>query len=348
MIVINGRFLTQRMTGVHRFAYEMTCALWRKGLAFVVVAPRDTREEYACPFEVVHTKGKGSHLWEQAELPHYLHKHYPGALLITWTGLSPLCYSPSYYTIHDVSYLENPAWFSLRYYLFYRLLTPIAAARSQRILTVSRFSKQELQKHLSLPAEKITVVYNAVENMPEGKMQETNEPYILSVCSMDPRKNLRRLTEAFTNMEDTGYRLYLAGGSHTAFRNSGAMPERNSDRIRFLGYVSDEQLCSLYRNAVAFVSPSVYEGFGIPNLEAMRQGCPVVVSDIPAYREVCGDAALYFNPHDTASIQAALRELTGNKTLQETLRAKGRGRYTMFSWERSAETVMNLIEEDER
>ena len=347
MIIINGRFLTQRMTGVHRFAYEMTCALHRMGQALTVVSPENILNEYECPFNVVRTKGKGSHWWEQVVLPLYLRKHFPGALLITWTGLSPICYHPSFYTIHDVSYMENPRWFSRWYYIFYRWLTPIAAARSKKVLTVSRFSKGELQKYLHLPEEKITVVYNAVNTMSDGKELQTEEPYLLSVCSMDPRKNLRRLVEAFAGMEDIGCKLYLAGGSHAAFRKSGIIPANESDRIRVLGYVSDTEISNLYRNATAFVSPSVYEGFGIPNLEAMRQGCPTVVSDIPAYREVCGDASLYFNPDDVASIQASIRRLANDKTLQEQLRAKGYERCRLFTWEKSAEIVMHLIDEDE-
>ena len=94
MIVINGRFLTQRLTGVHRFAYEITCALWRRGEELVVVAPADVCEQYECPFPVVRTRGKGSHLWEQMILPHYVRRHYRGALLITWTNRMALPGTP--------------------------------------------------------------------------------------------------------------------------------------------------------------------------------------------------------------------------------------------------------------
>lgn len=339
MIVINGRFLTQRLTGVHRFAYEITCALWRRGEELVVVAPSDVQEQYQCPFPVVRTRGKGSHLWEQLILPHYVRRHYRGALLITWTGLSPLSYRNAFYTIHDVSYLENPRWFSRSYYWFYRILTPLAARRAKRVLTVSEFSKRELIKHLHLPADKITVVYNAVDTMLPGQPQP-GERYILSVCSMDPRKNLPRLVEAFAGMTDTDCKLYLVGGTNNVFRHGGLEAD---DRVKLLGYVSGARLSDLYRNALAFVSASVYEGFGIPNVEAMWQDCPLAVSDIEVYHEVCGDAAVYFDPCNPESIREALRQLIDSEPLRETLKLKGRQRCRLFSWDKSATTVANLI-----
>lgn len=339
MIVINGRFLTQRLTGVHRFAYEITCALWRRGEELVVVAPADVCEQYECPFPVVRTRGKGSHLWEQMILPHYVRRHYRGALLITWTGLSPLSYRHAFYTIHDVSYLENPRWFSRSYYWFYRLLTPLAARRAERVLTVSEFSKRELIKYLHLPADQITVVYNAVDTMPPGQRQE-GERYILSVCSMDPRKNLPRLVEAFAGMQDTDCKLYLVGGTNSVFRHAGM---ETDERVRLLGYVSGARLSDLYRNALAFVSASVYEGFGIPNVEAMWQDCPLAVSDIEVYHEVCGDAAVYFDPYNPESIRTTLRQLIGSEALREQLIEKGRQRCRLFSWDKSAATVAMLI-----
>ena len=342
-ILINGRFLSQQMTGVHRYAYEICCALHSLGVHIKVLAPDKVLPQYQCPFEVINIGGTGSHWWEQITLPRYVKKHYKGNRLLSLTGLSPISYQHNILTIHDVSYLVEPKWFSKTYYYLYKFLTPIAARKAEKIITVSEFSKRELIKYLHLPEHKIHIVHCGVRQWEKatGKIDDT---YILSVCSMDPRKNLKRLLDAFLKA-NISHKLYLAGGTYAAFADNDMQRYRQNDNIVFLGYVGDERLQTLYHSATAFVNVSLYEGFGIPNIEAMQQGTPLLLSDIPVYHEICGDAALYVNPNDTASISAGIRQIVEDPLLRARLTGEGDKQYQQFNWRSSAQRIIELYEQ---
>lgn len=342
VILINGRFLSQQMTGVHRYAYEICCALHQQGVPIKVLTPDYIQEQYQCPFEVVKIGGKGSHWWEQVTLPRYVKKHYGGQRLLSLTGLSPIIYPHNILTIHDVSYLVEPKWFSKAYYYLYKILTPIAARKAEKIITVSEFSKQELVRYLHLPEEKINIVYCGARKW-EKALGKIDEKYILSVCSMDPRKNLKRLLEAYLKA-DVDYKLYLAGGTYAAFADNDIQRYRQNKNIVFLGYVTDDRLQLLYRCAEAFVNVSLYEGFGIPNIEAMQQGTPLLLSDIPVYHEICSEAALYVDPNDTTAISRGIERIVKDEDLRSRLTEKGESLYKKYNWPTSAKQIKDLYE----
>lgn len=345
MIVINGRFLSQRLTGIQRFAYEICCALHQIGMDFTILAPADIRDEYdltSLSVEVI--GGKGSHFWEQVTLPRYMKRHHDGQVLLSLSGLSPLCYSQNILTIHDVSYLLKPRAYSRIYCLYYRIMTPLAAKRARKILTVSRFSKGEIMHYLGVPENKISVVYNAVRPSPLLPREKT-ERYLLAVGSLMPRKNIKRLLEAYCSIEQPDYDLYIVGGMHTMYANAELSAYADRKGIRFLGYVSGDELTRLYRNATAYINPSLYEGFGIPLVEAMMQECAVVVSDIPVFHEVCGEAAVYFNPLDVTNIRDKITEIMHDDSLRQQLAKQGSLQVARFSWEKSAKEIENLINE---
>ena len=341
-LVINGRFLSQRMTGVHRYAYEMTCALKQIGVDFIVVAPRQILTSYDIVFPLEQTGKTNSHYWEQIELTRYVRRHYKGATILSFTGLGPILYNDNICTIHDMSFLANPGWFTAAYYWFYRLFTPVIARRARKIITVSQFSKQEIIQRLQIPAEKIIVAYNAVSNSIVGERQNDKEKYLLAVSSLDPRKNLNRLVEAYRSLGNIGCKLYIVGAAHPSFRKGG-IPENNDENIIFKGYVGGSDLANLYANALAAVYPSLYEGFGLPNVEAMANHCPVVTSAIAPHHEVCADAALYFDPYDTNSIANTLKTIIRDSNLRDKLREAGIVRLKQFSWEKSAQVIYNNI-----
>jgi len=344
MIVINGRFLTQRITGVQRFAYEICRALRRIGVNFVILAPSDTISEYAIEdLPVKKIGGKGSHFWEQVTLPWYMHRHYRGLPLLSLSGLSPVGYNHTIMTIHDVSYLLRPRAYSWLYTLYYRIMTPWAAKRAKQILTVSRFSKQEIMRYYHLDDEKITVVYNAARTTALAPRKETR-PYLLVVGSLMPRKNIRRLIEAYSTMPDADFNLLIAGITDASFADAGLDAFAHTRGVQWLGHVSPEKLNSLYRNATAYINPSLYEGFGIPLLEAMAQECPVLASDIPVFHEVCDAAACYFNPMKTEEIQSVMYSITHDEALRQQLIQAGRQRFRLFSWDASARTIRQLLD----
>lgn len=343
LIVINGRFLSQRLTGIQRFAYEICCALKQIGVPIVILAPNNIDPHYNIQdLPVIPIGGQGSHFWEQVTLPRYMRKHYNGRILLSLSGFSPLCYNRNILTIHDISYLLRPRSYSWLYCTYYRLLTPLIAKRAKKILTVSNFSKDELIHILHLPAEKIEVVYNAVRPAPLLP-QTTQDRFILAVGSQVPRKNLKRLFEAYCSMPEPDFDLYLAGGTHAIYANAELTPYQNRKGVHLLDYVHDKDLAQLYRNATAFVNPSLYEGFGIPNIEAMQQHCPLVVSDIPAFREVCGEAALYFDPTNIADIQAKLDQIMHDEALRQQLADKGDKQCLRFDWNQSAQVIQSVI-----
>lgn len=343
LIIINGRFLSQRMTGIQRFAYEICCALQHIGVKFVLLAPKNIETSYhidQLPIKIV--GGRGSHYWEQVTLPFYIKHHYRGSVLISLSGLTPIFYKYNILTIHDTSYLLRPRSYSWLYCKYYQLMTPLVAKRALKIITVSQFSKREIIEQLQIPANKIEVIYNAVKPS-LLQTRDNSKRYILSVASLVPRKNLKRLLEAYCNIDNPNFELYLVGGTHSIYAKTEINTYIGHEGIHFLGYVSDDELKILYRNAIAYINPSIYEGFGIPNLEALMQECPLVVSDIPAFREVCGDAALYFDPRDVADIQAKITEIMNNESLRIVLIKKGTKQSRLFNWEQSAQHIQNMI-----
>ncbi len=345
--IINGRFLSQKLTGVHRYAYEMSCALHKLGCKFLVIAPQNILKDYDCPFEVI-TIGKAtSHIWEQIELPIYLHKHYKKELLVNFSGLGCIFHKNNICTIHDISYLENPSWFSKSYYYLYKFSTPIIAKRAIKILTVSEFSKNELINKIGVSSQKIEVIYNAVAErvIHTNKYPKKNkENYILTVSSLDPRKNFQRLIEAFNSLKYDNCKLYIIGKKDRVFK-SQKYEDYNNPNIIFTGYLSDSELATYYNNATAFIYPSLYEGFGIPNLEAMMNNCPVLTSNIPPHVEVCEDAALYFDPYNTKVMAEKISEIINNHELRENMILAGKKRSAKFSWISSAQKLSEVIKE---
>ena len=346
MIYINGSFLTQPMTGVERYAYNICKAMVALQQPFTIVCPKaPIHQNYdVSDLHIVHYGIGNSHFWEQCILPLFFigKKDY---IVFSFTGLGSILIHNKVMTIHDLSFLENPKWFSKGYYWWYKLMTPLAARTSRHIITVSEFSKKEIFRFYSFIKEQnISVVYNAADrtifhHLPQSSVPA--EPFFLAVSSLDPRKNFTRLIEAFKDVKDCN--LYIVGSHYRVFtqQDSTTISQNN---IKFLGRVSDEDLVRLYNQAVGFIFPSIYEGFGLPPIEAMNCGCPVLVSDIPVMREVCGKGAIYFNPYDKESIRNTIEKFLnfGNND-KEQLRAFGHENTQRFTWENSAKHIISLI-----
>lgn len=343
-VYINGMFLTQRKTGIQRFSHEMCQAMAAAGHDIAVIAPRRIRKDYNLSYPVIHIGLLTGVFWEHLELLIYLLKRRK-PLLISFGSPGPLLYKKRIVTIHDVSFYYHPEWFSRLYGLYYRIITPIIARFSEKILTVSHFSKKEILGWLNIPEEKITIVHNAVSqsmvNKAKGQAGPT-EKYILTVGSLDPRKNLSTIIEAYhqTGLEKT-IKLKAAGGESPLFN----MDKNTHLSNVSLGYVTDQELFTLYKNAELFIYASFYEGFGIPPLEAMASGCPVVLSDIPVFKEIFGDAAMYVKPGDAQGMAKKIIEILNTPQLKNILIQKGYKKSKEYTWEKSAQVIGKLIEE---
>lgn len=350
MFVINGRFLTQKATGVHRYAFEICNKLHEMGVDFYVAVPKEINSDYKFNFETVECGSLNGHLWEQISLPKYLKKN-GSPLLISFSGCGPLRYKNQIITIHDVSHERYPEWFSKNYCRYYGFMMPRIGRKAHAVLTVSEFSKNEIVDTLKIDASKIHIVHSNVpfhdkpstEEILNYKQDANAEKYILTVSSMDPRKNFIRLVEAFNKLDDKSIKLYIIGMRFKAF-NTPDLQKLIGDNVYLPGYITDEELQVMYKNALFSIYPSLYEGFGLPPLESMTYGCPVIASDIPALKEVSGDAVLYANPYVVDDMVDKMNLLAGDEELRKNLLVKGLEQIKMYSWEKSAQQVYELAQ----
>jgi len=349
LIVNNSRFLTHKITGVQRYAIEISLILQKICPYIDFITPKNIlQSQLAKGFNVNIYGNLSGHLWEQTELPFYLQKK-GNPVLLNLANTAPVFYRRKLVTIHDLACL-NPIWFSKKFNYFYRTLIPKIASNSLKIITVSEFTKRELIKQFDIPENKIDVVYNAVSenfiNLSFKKHKNKYGEYILAVSSLSLRKNFKSLILAFNKLKLKGIKLVIVGAENKIYEN----PElkdliEGNHNIVFTGYVSDEELVGLYKNAKLFIFPSLYEGFGIPPLEAMACNCPTVVSNVASIPEVCADASYYIDPNNINSIAKGIYEVINDETLQNELKQKGIQRVKKFSWEDSARKIAEIIKD---
>jgi glycosyltransferase involved in cell wall biosynthesis len=350
MIYINARFLTQPISGVQRFAIELCRQLKKTDYSdrFQLVSPVNIiHSDIAHELQVIKTGRNSGHLWEQYDLPKFLKKH-GNPLLINLANAAPVLYNRNIVTIHDLSIYQNPAWFSFAYRTFYRAITPLIIQRALKIITVSNSVKEEIMGRFSLPADKLYVIYNGISKLfLEEKPSCKKENYLLTVSSIDPRKNLGTLIKAFTKAAIPDYQLYIIGGKASAFSGSDLENEiKENGNIKLLGRVSDEELARLYSQARLFVYLSLYEGFGIPNIEAMAMGVPVLTSGIRSIREVCGEAAFYTDPLNVDEVAENIKKLVMNREELRKLADLGLQQSNLYRWENAAQKLLNLVIHD--
>lgn len=354
-IYINGRFLTQKVTGVQRYAAEMVAALDKllpgiaPDLAVSLLVPRGFLKNTLSlsNIKIVRVGRLSGHLWEQSELPLYLKTH-KSDLLLCLANTGPLSIKKQVLVLHDVAFLRNPAWFSRSFAAFYRTVIPLVAKKCRRVLTDSSFSKSEILNFIPISPDKVGVIPGGVTKFAQASPQDTayGKPgeYILAVSSLDPRKNFARLIEAFHKAAVPGMKLVIAGPRNKNFSAAGTEENAKADpAVVFTGHLSDKELASLYRGALFFVYPSLYEGFGLPPLEAMSCGCPVLVSDAASLPEVCGDAAFYVDPYSVDNIAAGITRLYKDAVLRSELVKKGKEQAGKFSWEKAARELAAVI-----
>ena len=360
ILAVNGAFLGQAITGVQRYARELTAALGRVAgdrLRIVLLArrgdPLEASDPLAGAVEILRdTKHPPRQLWMQRGLPRLLRtleKREGPALLWSPSNVGPLSVARQVVTIHDASVFVGPEWFSLGFRLWYRFLLPRLARRAALVVTHSEFSRGELARLGIAPLEKTAVVpcgVSAQFGLSNVRPSATHEgSFILSVGSLEPRKNLAVLLEAWRQLAPRirgSHKLLIVGASAPAFAKArlGTLP----DGVTLLGAMNDDELARLYATADAFVFPSLYEGFGLPPLEAMASGAPVVASRAASLPEVLGEAAAYFDPRSSEDLVRALADVLESASLRERLKSDGLARAAQFTWERAAEELFQKLE----
>ena len=347
MIIINARFLTQNITGVQRFAIEISRQLKKLyGDTIQFVSPQNIiHENLAKELDVKIIGNRTGHLWEQVDLPNYL-KSIDSPLLLNLANSAPLFYKNKISTIHDIAYERFPQNFNWKFRTFYKLLIPRLTHSSKHIFTVSEFSKKEIIEFYKAKENSMSVVYNAVNEIFQPCETNFKEKYILAVSSLNYQKNFHSLVTAFNDIEDKDIKLFLVGGINKAFATTELLEEIEKNKnIIFKGRVDDDELISLYSNAICFVYPSLYEGFGIPPLEAQACGCPVVCSNAASLPEVGGEeSVIYCNPYDINDIKEKIELVLSDTKLQKELVKKGFENVKRFSWQKSAKMIIDVIE----
>jgi glycosyltransferase involved in cell wall biosynthesis len=297
--------------------------------------------------------------WEQAVVPFQLRSIQPD-LYHSPNYILPVALScPSVVTIHDLAFLD-PSVHRLRSHLYLTALTALAVRKATRIVCVSEYTRRELEAHYPHAAGRVRVVGEGVnERFKPPTEQEAaafrarlgfEDPYLLFVGSLEPRKNLPRLIRAYEGAiaaTGAGHQLVIAGGA--GWRN-GPLREalRHStlrNRIHVLGYLSEAELPAAYAGAEVFLYPSLREGFGLPPLEAMACGTPVLTSNVSAIPEVVGDAALTVDPNDLGALTDGLSRLLTDVELRKQLRDRGMQRAAEFRWDRVAAQMVQVYEE---
>lgn len=356
IVFINARFLTQSITGVQRYATQLVQALDNlveqkiidtKQVEFVLIAPRHIK--YELDLKHISLKRVGhlsGHLWEQFELPFYTR----GNLLLSLCNTAPLIKRNQLVTICDAVVFGFPQAYSFIFRTWYKILSVSLGIVARKILTISHFSKKELDKYCHIGDQKLQVVYLGSEHILEvkpdyeilEKYRLKNNKFILAVSSINLNKNFRSIILAIQFLGSYDFEIVIAGGLNLDIFISPQGSLNNS--IKHLGYVSDHELRALYEHASCFIYPSFYEGFGLPPLEAMACGCPVIVSNTASLPEICGDAALYCNPSSPEDIAKKISLLMHDTALRKEFRQKGLERVKQFSWQKCAFETFAIVE----
>lgn len=357
IVCVNGRFLSRRMTGVDRFAFEVLRALdvliehddeAVSGVVCRLVSPLSISN--AKKIGSINSVGFGKRvglLWEQVDF-----RRIKGAdVLLSLCNTGPIFSRKQVVVIHDAATVSCPQSFDWKFRWWYRILMPLLGFASRRIITVSNFSANDLVKCFGIPRHKISVVAESGEHIlrvePDLLAIErfglNRRPFVFAVSSMAAHKNFRLVLDAISKIDDPPFDVAIAGGANKKVFGTAGMIE--SDCVKWLGYVSDAELRALYENAICFVFPSLYEGFGIPPLEAMHCGCPVLASRAGSIPEVCGDAAQYFDPEDPDELARLLLRVSDDAELRVSLRKIGLNQASKFSWDAAARQIISACNE---
>jgi glycosyltransferase involved in cell wall biosynthesis len=262
-------------------------------------------------------------------------------------------------TIHDVYHLAFAQEMGIVKKNYARFMIDRAVTRSEKVITVSNFSKNEIQHYTKCPEDRLQVIYNGVVHktvIPSCQVLTDKyhlpAKYILFVGNVKPHKNLTVLLKSYLLLDESirnGYGIVVAGkadGFITGDETSLQMVNQDpvlKERVVFTGYIDDEDMAGLYHYASLFIFPSLYEGFGIPPLEAMLNACPVIASEAASIPEICDDAALYFSPDDPVKLKAQILSVLNDDALREKLVSRGLERANQFSWQKSANEHSNLF-----
>jgi len=340
-IALNARFYSHVPTGMQRYGIEMANRL--SDLVEVVRPSGPLR-------------GVAGHLWEQLYLPAISGKR----LLWSPNNTGPLAVSRQVCTMHDIIPVEHPEWFNVRFAAWYKYLLPRLTRRVSHLIAVSQFTKDRIVECFGVNPDRITVVWNGVDSQfrprTASEVEQVRQAlgirtprYLLSLGSLEPRKNLRRLFSAWDRAkrelpEDLSLVVVGSKGAPRVFEDAGITEVPAG--VHFTGYAQQEHLPALYSGALGLVYPSLYEGFGLPPLEAMACGTPVITSNTTSLPEITGGTALLVDPLDVDAIAGAILRLVRDEDLRSLLRTKSLLHAAPLTWDASAAATRRILVEE--
>jgi glycosyltransferase involved in cell wall biosynthesis len=350
---INGRFSTQAITGVQRYAHEIVRGIDKilagtensSIKATMIVPPKGVFDHRLSSISIKTTAAGSGIAWEQFVLPFY--RRGP---LLNLCNQGPLSLADQVVCIHDLNTLVAPQSYSRAFRMLYGVTQPALARRAAKLVTVSRYSAEMLAHFGYCSLSKVRVIPNGHEHVNRWNaagsslaLSQRSRPYVFVLGSQAKHKNVEMLFSIAPALDDLGVDLLIVGGAADIF--SEISPTKRAPNIVRLGFVSDDDLAALFKHALCFAFPSLTEGFGLPVLEALALGCPVVASNIPALREVASESALYADPELPASWFDRISDLKRQTGLREELREKGPLRARLFSWASGAQAYLDLLSE---
>jgi glycosyltransferase involved in cell wall biosynthesis len=352
----------EKKVGIGEYAFELLLEfgkLQRDDLKFRIYLKEPPKPDMPSPTPNFSYKIIGPKmLWTRFALPLNLFFGSKPDVFFTPTHYGPRFASvPTAISIMDLSFLHFPKSFKKNDLYQLKNWTKFSARKAAKIFTISEFSKNDIIKTYGKDPKDVVVTYPGIKKS-ENKIKELdmndlkkkfgiNASYILFVGTLQPRKNITKLIEAFSKINKNNIQLVIVGKKGWLYEDILEAPKKFGveDKVRFLDFVENEDLFYLYKNALCFVLPSLYEGFGLPVLEAMKYGCPVLASNVSSLPEAGGDAAVYFNPMDVDDIKEKIDKVISDEKLREEMRKKGFKQVKKFSWEKTAKKTLAVLEE---
>lgn len=332
-IYINGRFLCRKATGVQKYALGLCAALQKLHPEIVIIAPNGHYDN--CGLNVVKTGWGSGFFWEQLWLPLYLWFR-AAPLLINLCNTAPILYKQQIVTIHDLAFLKDKTWFSKSFRRWYQFLIPRICKKALSIITVSDFIRKEIVSTYAIPENKIYIVSNSTPDMVFEEKSPCPFPYLFLTGAYNPRKKAAFILSLLPELKKKNYHVVCVGVEADIYGNVNF---KNDEYLHLLNYVNDRQYYTLMKHAEALVFPSEYEGFGIPVLEALVLGTPVILPDIAVYRESFGEIPLYYKPGDANSFLQEVDKINIYKpTAKQSSFLKNKYNFTQ-----SAEVISEII-----
>jgi len=338
-LVINGRFLARPITGVERYGRMLMPVIAREWPDSRVVLPARAEGEWdTFGLEVVLHKGLGGHAWEQLQLPSAVGKN---DLLLSPANTGPLRVRRQVVVVHDLAVIHHPEWFDRRFARWYEFLLPRLTRRVARVITVSDTSSLDLQQTYSFGPDHVAIVPPFASELSKNDHSDTRivPPYCLLVGSHDPRKGLDRALQWYGRLKDPAFDLIIVGRPGPQFASHDLLEHEG---VHFLEDGDDAQLRALYEGAIALLHPSRAEGFGLPILEAMTHGCPVIASDLQVFREYFHDAVRFATFGTDTSTDEALKAALGPE--REAWIGRGKRHAATFHEARTTQALHDVLD----